>query len=56
MNGKKIEKMLADPKMAAELKRLRKVERRYAILQQEHAILQPSERSHGIRERKSNPA
>ena len=47
-------KIVVDPKMAAELKRLRKVERQYAILQEEHEILKKAIRFSSERKRKSS--
>lgn len=54
MTTKNAKKVVADPKMAAELKRLRKVERRYAILQQEHEILKKAIRFSSAAKRKSS--
>ena len=45
-----------DPRMAAELKRLRELEKRYAILKEEHELLKKAIRFASERRRKSSPS
>ena len=47
-------KVKVDPETAAELKRLRKVEREYAILQEEHSLLKKAIRFTSERRQKSS--
>ncbi len=47
-------KVKVDPKMAAELKRLRKIEREYAILKEEHALLKKAIRFTSEKRQKSS--
>ena len=51
---RKDQEIVVDPKMAAELKRLRKLERQYAILEEEHEILKKAIRFSCERKQRSS--